>query len=492
MMLTSGGDQASPKFVLVNPFMDLKAGFGAYRHLMEPMPPIGVAYLAAALRRAGTAVDVVDAFAARLSPADAARAVLARRPDVVGLSCLTPAANYTLALARAIKAVRPDVTVALGNLHALFADELLAEGGIDLVCQGEGDELILDLAAWSRGEKKLEEILGVSWRNGGVCHNPPRPLIADLDALPFPDWSGLPIARYGLLPFATIARPLLTISGSRGCPYACSFCSLRFFGGALRRRANASIVEELRRLVGDHGARQVAFVDAYFPVTERQGLEFCDALLHAALPRRPALLTQMRVDVASPQLLAALRRAGVRRVMFGLESGSQEVIDAAGKKFTIAQAENAVRNARAAGVETVGFFILGLPGDNPQRARRTIAFARRLPLDFAKFSLFVPFPGSAIYDTLIAQNVLRRGDWQRFTTFNPDPSQLVYVTPGFTARELVDLQHRATLAFYARPAVIFRLLFRVRTIPWRMALAGVAALAGASWSLIRRRRARLN
>jgi radical SAM superfamily enzyme YgiQ (UPF0313 family) len=438
------------------------------------------------------AVDIVDAFAARLSSADAARAVLARQPTVVGLSCLTPAAEYTLALARAIKAARPDVIVALGNLHALFAEELLAEDCIDLVCQGEGEETILDLAAWARGEKKLEQILGVGWRNGGVRHNPPRPLISDLDALPFPDWTGLPVARYGLLPFATIERPALTVSGSRGCPYACSFCSLRYFGGALRRRADLSIVEELRRLACDYGARQVAFVDAYFPVTERQGMEFCDVLLQAAVPNRPVLLSQMRVDVATPPLMAALRRAGVRRVMFGLESGSQEVIDAAGKKFTVAQAAVAVRNARAAGVETVGFFIFGLPGDDPERARQTITFARSLPLDFAKFSLFVPFPGSAIYDALIAQNVLRRGDWRRFTTFNPDPSQLAYVAPGFTARELVELQHRANLAFYARPAVAFRLLFRVRTIPWRMVLAGMAALAGATWSLIRKQRVRPN
>jgi radical SAM superfamily enzyme YgiQ (UPF0313 family) len=473
---------------LINPYMNVPAGFGRYRALLEPMPPVGIAYLAASLRHAGADVRVFDAFAAQWSVAEAADAALAASPDVVGISCLTPSAPYVFELARRLKERNPAVTVMLGNLHAIiFADEILSYGTVDIVCMGEGERIVADLVRWRRGEISLTDIRGLRYRNGGVTDTGDAGLIDRLDDLPRPDWRDMPYRRYGLLPFATIAKPLLTVSASRGCPFRCRFCSLKYLGRAVRRRSAESVLDEILALVRDYGVRQIGLVDAYFPIDAKHGFEFAAAAQRIGAARLPQLLAQLRVDVVSRELMRQLRAVRLRRVMFGIEAGAQELLDIAGKRFTLAQARDAVRICREEGVETVGFFIFGMPGDTPEFAERTIRFANKIPLDFAKFSMFVPFPGSDFYDMLIEQKVLDARDWQRFTTFNPKPHELPFVPPGMTPAQLGGYHRRATLRFYLRPRVIANLLFRVRTVPYRMVLAGAWALTrGAAAALLRR------
>ena len=466
--------------------MNVASGFGRYQKLLEPMPPVGVAFLAATLREAGFHVDVLDAFAEQIDVEETVRRIVASAADLVGISCLTPSAQYTLDLAARLRAESPQTKIALGNLHAsLFAADILQTGTVDAVGHGEGERTIVDLARWAAGEKALADIPGISYReNGTTTDTPPAPLIDDLDALPFPDWRGLPYRRYGLLPFATIAKPALTLAGSRGCPYRCKFCSLQYIGRPVRKRSAARIVEEILHLTKTYGARQVAFVDAYFPFSEKQGLAFCEEVHRVGREKIPTLLTQLRVDVVTPTLMRELRRAGMRRVMFGIESGSQDLLDSVGKSFSIQQARDGVRIAREAGVETVGFFIFGLPGDTPAYARQTIRFSKELGLDFAKFSMFVPFPGSIIYEALVEKGELDPKDWRRFTTFNPKPDELPYVPPGMTPDELAGFQHRGTSAFYLRPKTILNLLFRIRTIPLDMVWSGARALALNAWQAI--------
>jgi radical SAM superfamily enzyme YgiQ (UPF0313 family) len=463
---------------LINPSMDVAAAFGEYRALMEPMPCIGLAYLAGACRAAGHEVRVLDDFVDGLAPEAVVDAARAWRPDVVGLTMLTPTARSTEDLARRLRDGLPGVRVVLGNLHAsLFADELLARGACDVVVHGEGEDRFPRLVDALAGRGGFDGIDGISYRDGGrAVHVPQGEPIRDLDAVPRPAWDLFPWRAYTFLPFVTVARPCLSILGTRGCPFRCAFCALGYMGSRVRARSPESIAGEVEWLVRDFGVRHVGFVDPIFPLSKAHGIETCRAIERRRIPGRWWWTSETRVDVIDEETCRAMKAARCKRILFGIESGVDELLRGVGKNFTTADARRAVAVARAAGLEISAFFMLGLPGETAEMTRRTIDFALELDLDFAKFGITVPLPGSALYDQLVEEGKIAAGDWDRFTTFNPDPETLPYVPEGITGAELQALHRRATWRFYVRPRMIWRHLFVVRSIGWRALWNGARLL----------------
>jgi radical SAM superfamily enzyme YgiQ (UPF0313 family) len=468
------------RVLVINPGMDIAAGFGDYAGLMEPMPPIGVAYLAAACRRAGHDTLLLDNFVAGRSPRDVAGLAREWGADVVGLSMLTPTARATAALAQTIRDQAPHARIVLGNLHAsLFAEQLLAEDCCDAVVHGEGETVFPQLVAALAAGLAPDGLPGVSYRrNGGATTNPPAPHLEDLDTLPWPAWELLPWRRYTFLPFVTVARPCLALLGTRGCPYRCKFCALGYQGKKHRARRPAEIAAEADWLSRAFGVRHIGFVDPIFPYHKAHGLAVCEAFVARGVPDRAAWTSETRVDMVDDELCRAMKRAGCRRILFGVESGDNGVLRGVGKNFTVATVREAVATARRAGLEITAFFMLGLPGETAQITRRTIEFARELDIDFAKFGLTVPLPGSALYDELERDGKIPPDAWERFFTFQVDPTQLPYVPAGLTAAALLRLHRRATWRFYMRPKMVFRHLFRIRSIGLPMLVRGARILFG--------------
>ena len=467
------------RVLLINPSMDVAGAFGEYHTLMEPMPCIGLAYLAGACRQAGHEVRVLDNFVEDRPPESVVETARAWRPDVVGLTMLTPTARSTESLARAVRDGLPGVRVVLGNLHAsIFADDLLKRGACDAVVHGEGEvrfPLLVD--AWAAGREPTG-IPGISYRDGGgaAVHAEQDEPIRDLDALPYPAWDLFPWRAYTFLPFVTVARPCLSILGTRGCPFRCKFCALGYMGDRVRTRSPESIAGEVEWLVRDFGIRHVGFVDPIFPLSKAHGIETCRAIRARNLPGGWWWTSETRVDVVDEEMCREMKAARCKRILFGVESGVDELLRGVGKNFTTDDARRAVSAARAAGLEISAFFMLGLPGETAAMTRRTIDFALSLDLDFAKFGITVPLPGSELYDDLVRRGKITAGDWDRFTTFNPDPETLPYIPEGLTGKELQGLHRRATWRFYARPRMIFRHLFVVRSMGWRALLNGAGIL----------------
>jgi len=468
------------RVLLINPAMNLRK-LGRFAGLLEPMPCIGLAYIAAALEQHGCHVRAVDMFADKLTAEDVMDRVARFKPDLVGMGVLTPSAPICETLCAMIRSRHPEVKIVWGGVHAdVFGGEIVARGFADFVVHHDGEITVCELVdGLEAGETDYAHVDGLSWAttDGEVITNKARALNRDLDSLPYPAWHLFPIHRYGLLPFADMAKPVLTMSGSRGCPYRCDYCSLIHTGGkTFRRRDPIKLVDEYEHLVSRYGVKQIGFIDPIFPLVKKDLKPFCDELVRRGLDKECVWLSETRADRLDAETCQLMYDGGCRRVLMGIESGSDLLLGNVNKTLKTSKVREGVAFAHAAGIQTVGLFMLGLPGETPETSQETIDFAIELDLDFAKFAVTVPFPGSKLFEDRW-QKTLYRDDWENYTTFNPDPDLLIYHPHGYDPRELVRMQARALRKFYVRPRQIKKQLLDLRTISPKMMLYGLYGMA---------------
>ena len=465
--------------LLINPTASIETANGRFKGLLTAMPPIGLALLAARLRQKGRDVAVYDAFIGKNGARGAALEARRLQPHVIGLPVVTPAASEVFAQARAVRAASPRSLIVMGNIHAdLFAEDILREGLADVVVHGEGEDTIVDLDRAAVDKTDLALIPGISFlRDGQLVRTAERPLIEDLDELPFPAWDLFPMKKYGLFKFAQVDSPATLICGSRGCPYRCTFCSLQTMGPKRRKRSVVNIVDEIEWLHEQFGFRQVAFVDPIFPISAREGIAFADELIRRGLHRKVSWVTETRVDLLDEKLLTRCYESGMKRVMFGIEVGDEAVLESLNKRFVVDASRAAIALCRKVGVQTVGFFMVGVPGDTPASIEKTIEFARELEPDFVKFTVFVPYPGTTDYDNLKAQGKLSGAtQWSRYSSYPTRENPPVYLPEGMTVDDVIRMHRRAFRRVYARPATIWRHLVQIRSLTPMDALRGAWAL----------------
>lgn len=464
------------RVLLLNPSIRPQQ-FGRFAALLEPMPCVGIAYIATFLSRAGHDVQVYDDFAVRGGPEGVLRAISGFQPDVLGVSVLTPVATDVKALLREVRDRWPSIRILLGNIHAdEFPEEFL--GLADAVAHGEGERASVEVVdAWEAG-KTAEGIAGVtSLEHGDLRRGPHRALDTDLDSYPFPDWSLLPYQRYSLLPLGTIAKPIVAVAASRGCPFKCSYCALENQGKIYRQRSVSNVVDEIQQDVERFGVRQIGFMDPIFPLGRKHAISFSREMIRRGLHEKVVWLSELRTDSVDREALVWMKRSGCRRLVFGIESGDDALLKSVKKKNTADRSRQTIAWCRELGITTVGLFMIGLPGESPEQTRATIDYACSLELDFAKFAITVPFPGSELYVDMVKSGKLDRKDWHNYTTFNPDQAAIVIASEVQTPAQLLRSLREATFRFYMRPQVIARQLFSVRTIDARQMAAGV-------WSVV--------
>ncbi len=222
--------------------------------------------------------------------------------------------------------------------------------------------------------------------NGGE-----RELIKDLDALPYPARHLFDLGQYPL--YAPNGEPMLTVLSSRGCPYNCSFCFKGIVGRTYRQRSPDNIADELQYIIDNHGVRNFYFIDDLFTIDVRRLETILDHFIERNMDIRWRCLA--RVDRVNPELLAKMYQAGCRQIHYGIESGNEEVLKRTAKHIRLDQVRDAVRWTEEAGIQSKGYFILGLPGDNEETMEETIEFAASLELSEAMFSIATPMPGTA-------------------------------------------------------------------------------------------------
>ena len=356
-------------------------------------PPLGPAYVAASIRREGHQVRLLDCTF--LSREQALRLALAAGADVVGVYCMATMRDDALWFARQLRG-RCTLLVAGGPLPTCEPESFFP--AFDVVVRGEGEQTMVDLLAARAAGSDLDVVHGavVAGRTGDDAA-PPRPLAQDLDALPFPARDLLPNAAYSRHGRRRYGYAVTTVMSSRGCPFACEFCSNVVFGDSYRERSPASVVDEIEEALA-LGYDRIAFSDDVFTLRRERVVAVCDEIERRGLRFDWECLA--RVDGVDRPTAERMRRAGCRTVFFGVESGSDEVLRLMGKGITAAQAREAVWAAHDAGLETGAFFILCYPGDSDETVLETLRYAGSLPLDYLGLSMPYPLPGTRLRERM--------------------------------------------------------------------------------------------
>lgn len=371
--------------LLVNPPM--------VRRLVEPLPPLGIAYLAAVLEERDVHVTLVDMDILNLSYEDYRSVVAREHPDVVGITGMTQQYLNGKKVAHITKQEIPDCFVMMGGPHVTFcAPETLQEcPEVDAVVRGEGEVTITEVIQYLEGERDAATVEGITYRDGNtITSTQDRAYLEDVDSLPLPARHLLPLEKY------SERGSLIT---SRGCPGACSFCSsFRLLGAAFRGRSVERVVDELEyELIEKYRYTTFFFIDDTFTFYPKRTRLICEEILRRGLTVEWGCNT--RVDRVSDELLQLMGEAGCTKICFGLESIHLKTLAMLGKNITPRQVREAVTLAHNHNIDVNLAFMLGLPGETPQMIKETIDFVADINLgprqEITPLNLY---PGTALYE----------------------------------------------------------------------------------------------
>ncbi len=431
-------------------------GFGARSDVRWPHKrsdkfieyPIYLAYLVAIVRDIGYQVEFLDAILEELGIEEFARRTEELAPDLVVLECSTPSIEHDLQSAAALKKRLPGVkTVLIGSHPTVYHREIMAENpGVDAVCRGEFDYTVRDLVRAEAKGSSWGEVSGLTWREGDAIRvNPDRPLIEDLDQIPFParDLVSSPFYRQGTF---RGKRPT-TVVTSRGCPFRCTYClwPSTLYGHKFRPRSAENVVDELEEAITRYGVDEVYFDDDSMALDRERMLKICRLIVERGL--KFEWISQCRVDSMDEEVLRAMKRAGCRYIRFGVESGSPKMLKVMKKGITTERVLETFRLARKVGIRTQAFFLFGIPGETRETVEETIEFAKRLRPGSAQFAVAIPHPGTELFRTATEQGYIHYEKWEDFSSCRG-----MLQTPEFPLEAAEQARVRAYRKFYFRPA----------------------------------------
>ena len=410
-----------------------------------PNLPIGLAYLAAVLEKAGYGVTVFDCPALDIDHKTLGGKLSSFEPDIVGITSVTPTINSTILTARVAKEACPNARIILGGPHPTFMDsQILSENAdVDVIVRGEGEQTVLELLQVLFGSGDLQTVSGISFRkNGQVIRTSNRPFIQNLDELPRPAYHYFALSKYQF--FGKSILPILT---SRGCPFQCSYCvSSRMVGKPFRARDPNLVVDELEWLRDVHRASAFSFYDDAFTYDKQRAIEICEEIKkrNIGVPWD----CQTRVDRISEEILVKMRDADCQLVSFGAESGCQKILDSINKKTTIEQNERAVKMAKKVGLSVAMSVIIGYPGETPETLKQTFAFVRRTKPDYVYLCCATPYPGTGLRSTLEELGWAMSTDWNRYDMQGP-----VFENPSLSV-DLAATRREFYNHFYSWPYIL--------------------------------------
>ncbi len=365
---------------------------------------LAVMYLSAVLKRAG---HKADAFLLERSEEKLSREVLEFEPDLVAFSCTTGIHHWAVEFAARLKRLRPVRTI-FGGPHATFFPDLIREPSVDIICRGEGEEAIVDIADKLDAGEPIEDVPNCHVKlNGQIVRNDLRPLIDDLDSIPNPDRT-IYRAKYPYL-----RKTQAAFMAGRGCPFRCSFCfnhALRKLyqgqGRFVRLRKPDLVIDEIVEAKSRWNLRTIYMQDDTFILNKTWVREFSE--LYRERVGAP-MLCLVRADQADEESIAALKRAGVRSIFFGIESGDEGVRnDLLKKGVTDKDIYRTVALLRKHGIRFRTYNMVGLPGETLQQALKTLRINADIRTDFPWCAVFHPFPGTELGEFAARNDLLMR------------------------------------------------------------------------------------
>jgi anaerobic magnesium-protoporphyrin IX monomethyl ester cyclase len=423
-------------------------------------PGLGIAYVAGSLRAAGHTIDLLDGKLADLTVDDIVAQVRERRPDLVGITCMTVEYPRAVEIARRIKHDRADLPIVVGGAHVnAVGRQALEEGeGFDYACVGEGEYLARDLADALEQGVDPSAIAGlVSRRGNDIVTAPPRPPPDDYDALPFPAWDLF--RRVDTLPLIT----------HRGCPFQCVFCSHNS-GFKPRYRTPANVLDEVAEILERYRPARIRIEDETFGLHMGRTKAILEGIIARGFHRTVRFSAQTRVDRVDDEFIHLLKTANFETLELGVETGNPDVLRSIKKGITLEQVERAVALAKANGLRVWCKFILGHPHETHATIRDTIDFIAKINPHQLSVSIMTPFPGTPIHEMASRGEGgyrLLAGGWEDFDKYSSGVLELETVSLGQLKRH----QIACYVNLYVRNRrflELARLVVANRAVGWEM------------------------
>lgn len=384
----------------------------------EPRLPLALMYLCSWLEQQGNTVKIIDVKSDPYQKlTDSIRRKLERKilreveeiePLVVGITCLTPEVMEVRDLSREIKKRLPKTQIVVGGVHpTLYPEDFLySKSPTDFVAIGEGEETLGELVATLKKKGDWRNIRGLAWfEDGKLRKNSPRHLIEDLDQIPFPAYHQVDMDYYTTPTIYCIRHMLISavhIFTTRGCPEQCTFCVNKNLWGSnestrrVRFRSPNRVVDELEFLSKNYHIDGFYIYDDTFTINKKHVLGFCDEFSKRGLDL--VWGAETRVNLVSPDMLEAMKKAGCLQIDFGVETGSQEILDRMKKGITLRQVQEAFGNCRRLGLRSYASFMFNTPGETEEDVRKAITLAKEIDATGYNFNILTPFPGTDLYE----------------------------------------------------------------------------------------------
>lgn len=456
------------KTLLINP-SQLVAYEGT--RLPPAYPPMGLLYIATVVEKRGHEVVLIDMDADNVDESNLPGVINDISPDAVGITSTTPTIHNAFKVAKQVKS-QFQVPVIIGGIHPTIApEECISDPNIDFLVQGEGEQTVDELFGVLEGgrytEKELSQIKGLWFKNNGKAFfNGHRTLMENLDDLPLISKTVFDIKKY--IPPDAIKKPVGFIMTSRGCPGTCTFCCTKqIFGRRFRTRSTENLIREIEQWVDECGVREIHIVDDAFTFNKKRTIDFCNEVRNRKIQTTFVLQNGIRADHVDEEILGLLKSIGVRTLAFGVESGSQEILNNIKKGISLDRIREAFDLAKRFGFTTWAFFMLGLPGEDEKAIMQTMRFAKELDPDIVKFLILKPYPGSEVFKELSSAGLIIEDDYSKYGIYGKP----VHYLPGLSVTQIHNFQKKAYRDFYLRPSKLIKHLMRIRS--WEHLMANL-------------------
>lgn len=429
--------------------------------IMPSYPPLGLLYVSSVLENIGVNVRVLDIDINGLNDNKMLSFIKEFSPNIIGITSITPTVKEAFRLSDIIKR-HFDMPIIFGGIHpTMNPEECIRHSSVDFVVKGEGEDIVKELVyELASNGKDFSKIKGLFYKDRGDFYfTGERPLIEDLDNVPFPARHLLKLSSYR--PPDAEHLPVASILTTRGCPGRCTYCCTNnLFKNRYRSRSIANVAEEIDEIIGRFKAKEIHIADDAFNVNKTRAIEFCEAIKKRKYKVNFEFLNGLRADMVDQDILDAFKSIGVKNVSFGAETADKNILKNVKKNILPEDVERAVGLAKKNGFKTWVFFMIGLPGETESSIRGTIKFAKKIDPDFAKFLIFKPFPGTEIYNNIRSKGYIDSFDFDQYGVYTAP----VHHLEDLSGLDMSRWQRRAFKKFYFRPGKIWRHIIRQRSL----------------------------
>ncbi|MFC1853647.1 B12-binding domain-containing radical SAM protein [candidate division CSSED10-310 bacterium] len=447
-------NQTKLDLVLINPPSSLKVYSQSRIKAAIPVIPLySIALLAAEVRQRGYTVRILNLAISRHPELELRQFLSEHCPRIVGITFATPLYPEATSIAKIVRSVYADRVLLIGGgVHPTsLPEETLSDSEFDVLFLGEADETLPQFLA--QEQQDWISIPGLAYKQNGKMHFTARSKhLQNLDDLPFPAWDLFDLSRYKSPRITSRRNPVGSIITSRGCIHRCIYCNKNVLGNRFRALSPLRVVDELEFTL-QSGFHEIHIWDDQFSTDLDRAKQICELIIRRGLKFPWNIFNGIRVNSLDEEFLRLAKKAGCYSISFGVESGNQKVLDSLHKDITLEEYRQALSLVRQIGMETVTYFMIGLPGETEGTMQQTIDFAMELNADYAKVAILVPLPDTDVYHMFEKEGRIKSRDWSLYNYHLPSA---IFQHPQLTQEQLSRAYYRFYRQFYFRPSYILR------------------------------------